>query len=98
MLCVFDRCWFVGSISDANGTAFRRSDVARRCVADTRYHLVGKRRDGRGRLGRLQLAEHMALVVVRRTGPTGDKGEQRSGKAGVSGRVYGKINSREKYV
>lgn len=41
-------------------------------------HLVGKGHDGGGRLGRLELAKHVALVVRRGGRPLGDEGEDAS--------------------
>lgn len=43
-------------------------------------HLVGKGHDGGGRLGRLELAKHVALVVRRGRRPLGDEGEDASAR------------------
>lgn len=49
-----------------NGSAWLVLLLMLLLVGSTEDNLVGERNDGRGRLGGLQVAEHMALIVGRR--------------------------------
>lgn len=67
-------------------------------------NLVGKGHDGGGRLGRLELAKHVALVVRRGGRPLGDEGEDAFGCGDVSrgGRyappVFIRVKAAERHV